>query len=64
MSKMIDYITPQQRVSGASSLEAKRQAAIGYLRSIGRYVLDRECKWRPSDSHNTDVRATWRRGGA
>lgn len=56
---MIDYITPQQRLAGANSLEAKRAAATAHLRSIGRLLIDPACKWRPTNAASTDVAATW-----
>lgn len=57
--KMQDYITPADRLAAATSLEAKRQASIDHLRSIGRYIIDPGCKWRPRPACETDVRKTW-----
>lgn len=56
---MIDYVTPAQRLAGATSLEAKRAAAVEHLRSIGRLIIDPGCKWRPTSAASTDVRSTW-----
>ena len=39
--------------------KAKRAKAIEYLRSRGRYLGDKECKWRPRSAAATDVRLTW-----
>lgn len=57
--KMQDYITPADRLAAATSLEAKRRASIEHLRSIGRYILDQDCRWRPRPACETDVRKTW-----
>lgn len=57
--KMQDYITPADRLAAATSLDAKRQASIQHLRSIGRYILDPGCTWRPRKACETDVRKTW-----
>lgn len=54
-----DYVTPAERLAAATSLEAKRRASIAHLRSIGRYLLDQDCKWRPTPACKTDVRKTW-----
>jgi hypothetical protein len=59
MSKMTDYVTAEQRIAAATSLEAKRQASIEHLRSIGRYIVDPGCTWRPRPAAHTDVRLTW-----
>jgi len=56
---MIDYITPQQRIAAATSLEAKRAASVAHLRSIGRYIVDPHCAWRPRPAACADVRLTW-----
>ena len=56
---MIDYITPAQRLAGATSPEAKRAAAIAYLRSRRIYILDHDCKFKPTGKFGTDVAATW-----
>ena len=55
---MIDYVTPAMRLAAATSLEAKRAAAIAYLRSRGKYILDKDCNFRPTRSTHTDVRRT------
>ena len=53
---MIDYVTPADRIG--TSLAAKRAAAIAYLRSRGKYILDADCNFRPTRSTHTDVRRT------
>ena len=53
---MIDYVTPADRIG--TSLAAKRAAAIAYLRSRGKYILDESCNFRPTRSTHTDVRPT------
>lgn len=57
--KMTDYVTSEQRIAAATSLEAKRAASIAHLRSIGRYIVDPGCTWRPRSAAHTDVRITW-----
>ena len=52
----IDYITPADRLG--TSLQAKRAAAIAYLRSRGKYIVDADCNWRPTNAANTDVQRT------
>ena len=52
----IDYITPADRLG--TSLQAKRAAAIAYLRSRGKYIVDADCNWRPTNAASTDVRRT------
>jgi hypothetical protein len=52
----IDYITPQDRLG--TSLAAKRAAAIAYLRSRGKYIVDADCNWRPTNAANTNVQRT------
>jgi hypothetical protein len=53
---MIDYATPADRIG--TSLAAKRAAAISYLRSRGKYIIDESCNFRPTRSTHTDVRRT------
>lgn len=53
---MIDYATPADRLG--TSLAAKRAAAIAYLRSRGKYIVDPECNWRPTSAAATDVQRT------
>lgn len=57
--KMRDYQTAASVIEAATSLEAKRQASIAHLRSIGRYLVDPGCKWRPTPACKTDVARTW-----
>jgi hypothetical protein len=57
--KMQDYITSEQRIAAATSLDAKRRASIEHLRSIGRLIIDPGCTWRPRSAAHTDVRITW-----
>ena len=53
---MIDYATPADRLG--TSLDAKRRQAIAYLRARGKYLLDADCNWRPTNAANTDVQRT------
>jgi len=53
---MIDYCTSADRLG--TSLTAKRASAIAYLRSRGKYLLDRDCNWRPTPAKATDIRKT------
>jgi hypothetical protein len=53
---MIDYVTPADRIG--TSLAAKRAAAIAYLRSRNKYIVDEGCNFRPTRSTHTDVRRT------
>ena len=53
---MIDYVTPADRLG--TSLSAKRAAAIAYLRSRGKYILDESCNFRPTNAANTNVQRT------
>ena len=53
---MIDHMTPADRLG--TSIEAKRAAAVAYLRSRGKYIVDPGCEWRPTNVDNTDVRRT------
>jgi hypothetical protein len=52
----IDYATPADRLG--TSLAAKRAAAIGYLRSRGKYIVDADCNCRPTKPEATDVART------
>lgn len=54
---MIDYVTPADRLG--TSLQAKRAAAIAYLRSRGKYIVDADCNWRPTNAANTNIRRTF-----
>jgi hypothetical protein len=38
----------------------KLEAAIDYLRSRGKYILDEGCKFKPTKAVQTDVRETIR----
>jgi hypothetical protein len=53
---MIDYCTPADRLG--TSIESKRTAAIAYLRGRRKYILDRDCKFKPTGKFGTDVRRT------
>lgn len=33
--------------------------AIQYLRSRGKYIMDKDCKFKPTNSASTDVAQTW-----
>ncbi|MFO0453071.1 MAG: hypothetical protein ACK52I_31165 [Pseudomonadota bacterium] len=52
----IDYISASDRLG--TSLAAKRSAAIAYLRSRGKYIVDADCNWRPTSAAATDVQRT------
>ena len=54
--KMIDYVTPQERLAGADSLDAKRAAAWDYLNERGISVLRHG--FTPTKPCATDVQAT------
>lgn len=41
-----------------TSIEAKRELAIAYLRSRGKYIVEQGCKWRPTSAAATDIRHT------
>jgi hypothetical protein len=56
MSPCLDHATPADRLG--TSLEAKRAAAIRYLRSRGKYIVDADCNWRPTKPEATDVQQT------
>ena len=53
---MIDYVTPADRIG--TSLAAKRAAAISYLRSRGKYIVDADCNFVPTNAAKTDVKRT------
>jgi hypothetical protein len=57
MTPCLDHATRADRLG--TSLEAKRAAAIAYLRSRGKYVFDRDCEFKPTRSTHTDVRRTF-----
>lgn len=59
---MIDYVTPQQRLTAADSLDAKRTAAIAYLDARGISVLRHG--FVPTKACATDVQATIERARA
>jgi hypothetical protein len=60
--KMIDYITPDQRISAPPpTLDQKRAKAVAYLRARGKYILDPGTRWRPTATLQTDVRETMAR---
>lgn len=40
-------------------LETKRQESIAYLKSVGKYIGEPGCKWRPRKAAQTDVAKTW-----
>jgi hypothetical protein len=56
MNPCIDYITSADRLG--TSLAAKRASAVGYLRSVGKYITDEHCTFRPTSAATTDVRKT------
>jgi hypothetical protein len=56
MKPCLDHATAADRLG--TSLEAKRAAAIAYLRSRGKYIIDESCNFRPTRSTHTDVRRT------
>ena len=56
---MIDYITPAQRLAGATSLEAKRAAANAYLDAHQLSVLRHG--FTPTKVCDTDVSRTMAR---
>jgi hypothetical protein len=55
---MTDYVMPAERISAATSLHAKRSAAVQYLRQRGKYIVDPGCAFVPTGPASTDVRAT------
>lgn len=40
------------------SLEAKREAAIKYLRERKKYIVDPKCKFKPTNASQTDIAKT------
>jgi len=40
------------------SLESKREAAVTYLRSRGKYLVDSSCKFKPTNASQTDIAKT------
>jgi hypothetical protein len=40
------------------SLESKREAAINYLRSRGKYIVDPSCHFKPTNAAQTDIAKT------
>jgi len=40
------------------SLESKREAAVTYLRSRGKYIVDASCKFKPTNASQTDIAKT------
>ena len=47
------------------SLESKREVAINYLRSRGKYIVDPSCHFKPTNAAQTDIAKTieqYRRG--
>ena len=53
---MIDYISAADRLG--TSLQAKRAAAIAYLRSRGKYIADIGCNFVPTSAAAADVKRT------
>jgi hypothetical protein len=56
MTPCHDHVTAADRLG--ASLDAKRAAAIAYLRSRGKYIVDADCNWRPTNAANTSVQRT------
>jgi len=56
MKPCLDHATAADRLG--TSLEAKRAAAIAYLRSRGKYILDANCNFVPTNAAKTDVKRT------
>jgi hypothetical protein len=56
MKACLDHATAADRLG--TSLEAKRAAAIAYLRSRGKYIIDENCNFMPTNTANTDVQRT------
>lgn len=54
----IDHQTAAGRIGAATSLEAKRAAAVEYLRLRGKYIVDPGCGFVPTGAASTDVRKT------
>lgn len=40
------------------SLESKREAAVTYLRSRGKYIVDSSCRFKPTNAAQTDIAKT------
>lgn len=40
------------------SLESKREAAVKYLRGRGKYIVDSNCKFKPTNASQTDIANT------
>lgn len=40
------------------SLESKREAAVTYLRSRGKYIVDSSCRFKPTNASQTDIAKT------
>jgi hypothetical protein len=56
MKPCLDHATAADRLG--TSLEAKRAAAISYLRSRGKYIGDADCNFVPTNAAKTDVKRT------
>jgi hypothetical protein len=56
MKACLDHATAADRLG--TSLEAKRAAAISYLRSRGKYIVDADCNFVPTNAAKTDVKRT------
>jgi hypothetical protein len=56
MKACLDHATAADRLG--TSLEAKRAAAISYLRSRNKYIVDEGCNFRPTNAANTNVQRT------
>ena len=59
---MIDYVTPQERLAAADSLEAKQAAAWDYLNERGISILRHG--FVPTKACATNVQATMERARA
>jgi len=40
------------------SFESKREAAVTYLRNRGKYIVDTNCKFKPTNASQTDIAKT------
>jgi hypothetical protein len=56
MKPCLDHVTPADRIG--TSLAAKRAAAIAYLRSRNKYIVDEGCNFVPTNAAKTDVKRT------
>jgi hypothetical protein len=56
MKPCLDHATAADRLG--TSLAAKRAAAIAYLRSRGKYIVDADCNFVPTNAAKTDVKRT------